>query len=186
MTGVANLPAAARIWGTVSGTDGASVRLAGLAKLARLGDRIEIETAEGRLPGEIVAIDGTDMTALLMSPPKGLSAGQKAWLVPDAVLTPSGAWLGKILDAFGCTANGDPVGDAMPANDAPRASYPVRNAPATWPAADDRAGRAGHLSAALSWAAARRLRGIRGRKIPAHVGPRPRRFCRCGCCRPDW
>lgn len=114
----ATLPASARIWGTVSATDGASVRLAGLARLARLGDRIEIETGEGRLPGEIVAIDGANMTALLMSPPRGLSAGQKAWLVPNDVLTPSEAWLGQVLDAFGCTATGQPAGANAPANDA--------------------------------------------------------------------
>ncbi|MEM7056339.1 MAG: flagellum-specific ATP synthase FliI [Pseudomonadota bacterium] len=125
MNGLSRIPKSTRIWGTVSGTDGASVRLAGLARLARLGDRIEIETGDGRLPGEIVAIDGADMTALLMSPPRGLSAGQKAWLVPDDALTPSEVWLGQVLDAFGCTATGQPIGGRSPANDTP--SPPIRS-----------------------------------------------------------
>lgn len=100
------LPASAQIWGTVSGTDGSSVRLAGLARLAKLGDRIEIETGEGRLPSEVVAIDGDEVTALLMSSSRGLSAGQRAWLVPESDLRPSMHWLGKVLDAFGRDADG--------------------------------------------------------------------------------
>ena len=125
MTAVARLSGAAQIWGTVSGTDGASIRLAGLTRLARLGDRVEIETADGRLPGEIIAINGAEMTALLMSQPKGLSAGQRAVLVPDAELMPSDAWLGQVLDAFGKTTSDQPTSTPLPVDEHDR--VPMRS-----------------------------------------------------------
>ena len=106
-----SLPGSARIWGTVCGSDGTSVRIAGLARLARLGDRIEIELADGRLQGEIIAIDGDRMTALLMAAPRGLSAGQRAWLIPERTPVPSDAWLGQVLDAFARGEVGEIPGD---------------------------------------------------------------------------
>jgi len=114
----ATLPGSARIWGTVRGSDSASVRIAGLERLARLGDRVEIDTGTARLPGEIIAIEGADMTALLMSPATGLSAGQRAWLVSEEPPQPSRAWLGQVLDAYGRTADGGMPG-GMPGQDGP-------------------------------------------------------------------
>ncbi|MEM9139242.1 MAG: flagellum-specific ATP synthase FliI [Pseudomonadota bacterium] len=105
---VVELPRSARIWGTVTGTDGTSIRLGGLARLAKLGDRVEVDTGGERIAAEIVAIDGLDMTALLMAAPRGLSAGQRAWLVPDPDPNPSDRWLGQVLDAYGRTGDGAP------------------------------------------------------------------------------
>ena len=107
------IPSSARIWGTVVGSDGASVRLAGLEGLARLGDRIEVD-ADMRLPAEIVSIDGAEMTALLMGPSKGLASGQRAWLVPDNAPAPGPHWLGHVVDAFGRTADGHDLSGPVP------------------------------------------------------------------------
>ncbi|MEM1160140.1 MAG: flagellum-specific ATP synthase FliI, partial [Pseudomonadota bacterium] len=106
---VVTLPRSAKIWGTVAGTDGASVRLAGLERLARLGDRIEIETPDQPISGEIIAIDGDDIRALLMSPPKGLATGWKAWLIHEDDFAPSNTWLGHVIDAFGTRLDGGPI-----------------------------------------------------------------------------
>jgi len=111
----AALPKSARIWGTVQSTDGASVRLVGLSQFAKLGDRVEIDLDAQTLAGEIIAIDGGEMTALLEAAPRGLASGQRAWLVPDLPPTPSRAWLGHVVDAFGRTADGRvPGGPAAP------------------------------------------------------------------------
>lgn len=100
-----------RAWGTVRGSDGASVRIAGLGGLARLGDRVEIDAISGRLPGEVIAIAGEDTTVLLMAPPTGLANGQRAWLESAAAVPPSDAWLGQVIDAFGRISSGAPAGN---------------------------------------------------------------------------
>ena len=111
------LPASARVWGTVTGSDGSSVRIAGLGRLARLGDRVEIEADQGRLPGEVIALDDAQATVLLMAPPTGLAAGQRAWLTGIGAVRPTRRWLGHVIDAFGRGPDGRPVatiGDIAP------------------------------------------------------------------------
>lgn len=110
----------ARPWGTVQASNGASVVIAGLAGLARIGDLIEIESGSDRLPGEIVAIDRHGAHAFLMSPPAGLAAGLRAWLTLDRPPRPTPAWLGEVLDCFGRRADGSrPGGTPAPASPGP-------------------------------------------------------------------
>ncbi|MFK7942052.1 MAG: FliI/YscN family ATPase [Paracoccaceae bacterium] len=108
------LPPTAQIWGTVTGSDGSSVRIAGLARLARLGDRIEIDGDSGSLPGEVIALEGDEVIVLLMAPPVGLTTGQKAWLKGRAQAAPSRHWLGKVIDAFGQPTDGTKLPPAPP------------------------------------------------------------------------
>ena len=61
-----------RIWGTVQGSDGSTVSVGGLARLAGLGDRISIETESAHLPGEVIAMDDRFLQVLLFSAPEGL------------------------------------------------------------------------------------------------------------------
>lgn len=107
------LPYWAHIWGTVVGTDGSTVRIEGLAGLARLGDRVDVDAVDALLPGEVIAIDGAVVIVLLMASPDGLSTGQRGWLRTADAAHPSDAWLGQVLDAFGCDASGKPVGAAQ-------------------------------------------------------------------------
>lgn len=96
----------ARYWGTVHSTDGASVRLSGLAKIAQLGDRVEIAALSTRLPGEIVALDDTLLTVLLEGSAQGIATGQRAWLLPNRQPSPNLGWLGNVVDSFGRLADG--------------------------------------------------------------------------------
>ncbi len=98
-----------RLWGSVRHCDGAVVHLAGLARLARMGDGIEIAATDRRIPGEVVALDGETVTAKLMAPPDGVAAGQRAYLVAHLPPQPGDGWLGEVLDAFGCRADGSPA-----------------------------------------------------------------------------
>ncbi|MEM9059769.1 MAG: FliI/YscN family ATPase [Pseudomonadota bacterium] len=97
---------AVRIWGTVIGSDGSTVRVAGLGRLAGLGDSVEIETDTARLEGEVIAVEGEELSVLLYGAPDGLRTGQKAVLVQARAGRPSAAWLGNVLDAFGRTDQG--------------------------------------------------------------------------------
>lgn len=109
----------ARPWGTVQASNGASVTIAGLAGLARIGDLIEIESGALRLPGEIVAIDQDGAHAFLMSGPDGLAVGQRAWLTEDTPIRPGTAWLGEVLDCFGCRADGSRPAPGNPGSSVP-------------------------------------------------------------------
>lgn len=101
------IPASARVWGRVAATDGTIARIAGLARLARLGDAVSIGPAEGsRVRGEVVAVDRTGVTALLMGSGLGLSAGSRAYLEPIEPPRPSDGWLGHLIDADGCLEDG--------------------------------------------------------------------------------
>lgn len=108
------LPPVAEIWGTVTGSDGASVRVAGLTRLARLGDRVDVDADNGLLPGEVIALDGEELVVLLMAPPSGLATGQRAWLKGPAEAVPSTRWLGRVIDAFGAPADGTRLPPAPP------------------------------------------------------------------------
>lgn len=101
------LPTTARIWGTVTASDGATVRIAGLSGLAALGDDIVIGHGPEAVPGEIIALDDTAATAFLMDTSTGLCAGDRAWLRPGGRARPGDHWLGKVVDAYGETPDGE-------------------------------------------------------------------------------
>ncbi|MDT8344389.1 MAG: hypothetical protein RQ752_08125, partial [Thermohalobaculum sp.] len=105
-----DLPASAIIWGRISGSDGARVRVSGLAQLARIGDQLRIELGAGREAlAEIVALDRSAAVAMLLGTADGIAAGQRACLEPVPDPVPSAAWLGHVVDAFGVVRDG---GDA--------------------------------------------------------------------------
>ena len=109
------IPPEVKLWGTVTGSDGSTVRVAGLTRLAGLGDIVAIETDAGQLTGEVIAMDDQNLQVLLLSAPEGLRTGQKARLNAQANIRPSSAWLGHVVDAFGRTSDGS----AVTAQDAP-------------------------------------------------------------------
>ncbi|MBK0398113.1 flagellum-specific ATP synthase FliI [Limibaculum sp. M0105] len=118
------VPASAVIWGRVCGSDGARVRVSGLAQLARIGDQLRIQLDGDReAMAEIVALDRAIAVGMLMGPANGLAAGQRACLEPMADPVPSAAWLGHVVDAFGRARSAE--GTAAPATwptGAPRGS----------------------------------------------------------------
>ncbi|MEM7212838.1 MAG: flagellum-specific ATP synthase FliI, partial [Pseudomonadota bacterium] len=96
-----------RLWGTVTGSDGSTVKVSGLARLAGLGDMIEIDAGDHTLGGEVIAIDANELKVMLLSAPVGLRTGQKAWLRRHASARPRKSWLGQVLDAFGRPTSGE-------------------------------------------------------------------------------
>ena len=100
------IPEVIQLWGTVLGSDGSTVMIDGLANLAGLGDTIEIDGPDGAMRGEVIALNGKTLTALLFNPPTGLSTGRRASLVTNASARPEATWLGQVVDAFGKTSGG--------------------------------------------------------------------------------
>ena len=101
------IPRSLEVWGSVTSSNGASLNVAGLDRLARLGDRVELrEIGERPVGGEVVAIRDGLVTVMLTGSAQGLASGQRAYLVSEEQPRPSEAWLGQVLDAFGRTADG--------------------------------------------------------------------------------
>ncbi len=125
------MPSCARIWGTVTSSDGAVARVGGLDRLARLGDGLILERrAAAAIRAEVIALDAGGATALLMGPGEGLARGDKAWLSVRPDPRPSEAWLGQVVDADGRVRGGD---DPLPGQE----PAPLRRHP---PAAEARRG----------------------------------------------
>ncbi len=135
------IPGHTRLWGTVRGSDGVTVRLAGLVRFARVGDPVRIRAVTGaHIDAEVVAISDAETVAMLMGPADGIVAGQRAELVTAATPCPSDAWLGQVIDAFGRLPDGNPA----PSGPRPAA---LRGAP---PVASRRRAIGGPLSTGLA------------------------------------
>ncbi|MEM7424246.1 MAG: flagellum-specific ATP synthase FliI, partial [Pseudomonadota bacterium] len=95
---------AARVWGSVIASDGATVTVRGLGRLAEIGNRIAVDSESGGHEGEIISMREGIHVALLYDPATGIRDGQRAWLAGPARPAPDDTWLGTIVDAFGQTS----------------------------------------------------------------------------------
>ena len=112
----------------MTGVAGLRLEVGGLGFHARVGDRLLIRTASGDQPAEIVGFRGGTAQVMSLGSAQGVGPGARA-IAPltfgsaAAMLSPSRAWLGRVLDPLG-----RPV-DRKPApRPGPRA-YPVQAAP---------------------------------------------------------
>jgi flagellum-specific ATP synthase len=101
-----------RLFGTVAAVDGTGVRIAGLGRFARRGDRVRVEPRSGDdAPAAIVAIDGEAARAMWYGAGDGVAVGDRAWLEPDDGVRPGPGWIGRVVDAFGRPLDGRPLPD---------------------------------------------------------------------------
>ncbi|WP_428408202.1 FliI/YscN family ATPase [Hyphococcus sp.] len=100
-----------RRYGVVTATDGLSLKIAGLAGYASLGDTVMVATASGRdVRAKIVAMDGDVATGFAYGSLTGAAVGNVATLdraAGDA--TPCDAWIGRIIDPFGAPMDDGPL-----------------------------------------------------------------------------
>ena len=94
------------IWGQISAIDSGAIRISGVDGLVRIGDQVEIE---GRLAGEIIAIDGRCAVAMPCGSLGGVAIGARASVYKDHGARPSAAWLGRVLNGFGEAFDGAPA-----------------------------------------------------------------------------
>jgi flagellum-specific ATP synthase len=99
-----------RFWGSVSVVDSAALSVRGLGAAARRGDRVRVEP-RGRPPvlAEIVAIDGAEARAMWFGSGDGVAVGDPAYLEEQRGVSPSAAWIGRVVDAFGEPLDGRPL-----------------------------------------------------------------------------
>ncbi|HBS30969.1 MAG TPA: flagellum-specific ATP synthase FliI [Parvularcula sp.] len=96
------------VYGAIAAVDGAKLRVGGLARFVRVGDRLSI-TREKRPPliAETYAVERDAALAYAFESTEGVTAGARAELRPDiAFARPSKDWLGRVLNWRGETIDG--------------------------------------------------------------------------------
>lgn len=98
-----------RVSGAVSEVTPASLRVAGLSRFAKLGERIAL-SANGREEyGEAIRIDREGVLVKPFATSTGVGLGARASLAGAMELRPSQAWKGRVINAFG-----EPIDDCGP------------------------------------------------------------------------
>ena len=99
-----------RVIGRVRAVQGGTLRISGLGKVVRLGDRIRVSRRTGGgLSGEVLQIDETGVLMLPDEAPIGVSLGDRAILLDASDIAPSDSWIGRIIDPFGQPLDGRPL-----------------------------------------------------------------------------
>ncbi len=97
---------AARPLGRVAEVARGIVRITGLERQARQGDRVMIA---GCLGGEVLNLSPQGLIVLTEGPPDGLAMGAEVELLGAAGLAPEDSWIGRIVDPYGRPMDGRPL-----------------------------------------------------------------------------
>lgn len=81
------------------------VQVSGLAKVARVGDRVTI----GDIGGEVIALSPESTTVLCDCAPEGVTIGAEVDLIGQSGIAPDTSWLGRVVDPFGAPLDGMPL-----------------------------------------------------------------------------
>ena len=112
-----------RIGGRVSEVAPDAFRLRGLSRHVRLGDRVEIATADGPGLAEVLRIDGDGVTVKPFAPRLDVGLGAVAYHAGPVVLAPHPSWKGRVIDAMAAPVDG--LGPLLPGT----ATVPVDGRP---------------------------------------------------------
>ncbi|MCU4179540.1 flagellar protein export ATPase FliI [Bosea sp. BH3] len=123
--------------GSVSEVTPAAIRVGGLSRFVRLGERIALSTNGREELGEAIRIDRDGVLVKPFSTTVGVGLGARASVAGPMTLRPAQSWKGRVINAFGDPIDeGGPLmpGDReMPADGAPpeamrrgRVSRPLR------------------------------------------------------------
>jgi len=90
-------------YGRVVGIQGLLVEVAGAHRALTIGGRVEIEARGGqRVPCEVIGFRNDRALVMPFGPLDGVGMGCKAYVSdPEAVVYPSSAWLGRVVNALG-------------------------------------------------------------------------------------
>lgn len=98
---------AVRVFGRIARIDGQLVAVHGLAKVARIGDWLEIATRSGaKVNAEIVALTAQEAMALPDGPCAGLAIGDRAEHLHARGMAPDDSWIGRVIDPYGRPLDG--------------------------------------------------------------------------------
>ncbi|GAB4142957.1 MAG: flagellar protein export ATPase FliI [Sphingomonadales bacterium] len=95
-------------YGRVAGVQGLLVEVAGAARSLAVGGRVAIESRSGNaLAGEVVGFRDERALTMPFDTLEGVGVGCRAWTAGnEAVVYPSSAWLGRVVNAFGQPLDG--------------------------------------------------------------------------------
>ncbi len=96
--------------GRVSAVQGGALCVAGLSALARLGDRVRIQTRSGSvLTGEVLQLEEASILVLPEETVEGVALGDRVILLGAATIAPSADWIGRVIDPYGQPLDGRPL-----------------------------------------------------------------------------
>ncbi|MFC3181848.1 FliI/YscN family ATPase [Cypionkella sinensis] len=98
--------APARAVGRVAEVARGIVRVVGLERQAKQGDRVMIG---GFLGGEVLNLSPQGLIVLTEGPPDGLAMGAEVELTGATGLAPDDSWIGRIIDPYGQPMDGRPL-----------------------------------------------------------------------------
>ena len=99
-----------RHFGRIQTMQGATLLVQGLSKRARLGDRVQIDSAQGAaIGGEILALtrDGAEVLPEAMT--EGLAIGDRVEHLGRNGIAPDDSWIGRVIDPYGEPLDGRPL-----------------------------------------------------------------------------
>lgn len=95
--------------GHVVALKGLALTVSGFSPNLFLGDRLELPVpGRDSIPLEVVGFSGGEAQAVAFAPLDGVAPGMSVRRVSQAVLQPSEAWLGRVLDPLGRPLDGRP------------------------------------------------------------------------------
>ncbi|GAA5074928.1 FliI/YscN family ATPase [Roseibacterium beibuensis] len=92
--------------GHVTGLSRDHVRVAGLDRIAALGDRVRIGDS---IPGEVLALEEGAARVMPEGPSEGLRLGQAVRHLGPQTIAPDLSWLGRVIDPDGQPMDGRPL-----------------------------------------------------------------------------
>jgi flagellum-specific ATP synthase len=100
---------AAHSVGRVISVAGGLLRISGLSGAARLGDRVQVQTARGQLSGEVLQMEAAALLILPDEAAEGVALGDRVRLMGPSEIAPSDDWIGRVIDPFGAPLDGRPL-----------------------------------------------------------------------------
>lgn len=91
--------------GRIAEVGPAALRVTGLSDVAALGDSVDF----GPFRGEVIHLDPSGVTLLPDAPTEGLAIGGAVAHVGPSALSPTDAWIGRIIDPDGRPLDGRPL-----------------------------------------------------------------------------
>jgi flagellum-specific ATP synthase len=96
--------------GRVVAVDGGLCHVRGLQGHARMGDQLRVYRRGGRpLGGEVLQLTADRVVMLPDAAPEGVSLGDRVALLEASTISPSPAWIGRVVDPFGQPLDGHPL-----------------------------------------------------------------------------
>lgn len=98
--------------GRVREIEAGILRVAGLSRDARMGDRMTVHRNDGsRIEGEVLRLNHQTISILPDEELEGIALDDRVRLIGEATLAPDTSWIGRVIDPLGRPLDGRPLSD---------------------------------------------------------------------------